>query len=131
MLGGPFSSLYGNSSGGAILTTTKERTGKDSIELGYSGGSHNKSRADVILQGGADKASEPTMSSVHRILTPMAIVSTAAQKTLSNAKLTWDLDDGSKVNWIVNYVDINADDPQGLTRTQWQIQNSRCRFKAV
>ncbi len=44
----------------------------------------------------------------------------AARKVLSNAKLTWDLDDGSKVNWIVNHVDMNADDPQGLTREQWK-----------
>lgn len=121
VLGGPFSSLYGNSSGGAILTTTKERTGKDSIELGYSGGSHNKSRADVILQGGADKASEPSyVVSSSYFDTDGYREHSGAKKLLSNAKLTWDLDDGSKVNWIVNYVDINADDPQGLTRTQWQ-----------
>jgi iron complex outermembrane receptor protein len=121
VLGGPFSSLYGNSSGGAILTTTKEGTGKDSIELGYSGGSHNKSRADVILQGGADKASEPSyVVSSSYFDTDGYREHSGAKKLLSNAKLTWDLDDGSKVNWIVNYVDINADDPQGLTRTQWQ-----------
>ena len=30
------------------------------------------------------------------------------------------MDDGSKLNWIVNHVDINADDPQGLDRTQWK-----------
>ncbi|WP_374667329.1 TonB-dependent receptor domain-containing protein [Acinetobacter sp.] len=121
VLGGPFSSLYGNSSGGAILTTTKEGTGKDSIELGYSGGSHNKSRADVILQGGADKASEPSyvVSSSYFDADGYREHS-GAKKLLSNAKLTWDLDDGSKVNWIVNHVDINADDPQGLTRAQWQ-----------
>ncbi|AZC00107.1 Plug domain-containing protein [Acinetobacter pittii] len=42
VLTGPFSSLYGNSSGGTILTSTKEGQGKDSIELSYSGGSHDK-----------------------------------------------------------------------------------------
>ncbi|OTG79000.1 TonB-dependent siderophore receptor [Acinetobacter sp. ANC 5054] len=121
VLGGPFSSLYGNSSGGAILTTTKEGTGKDSIELGYSGGSHNKSRADVVLQGGSEKASEPSyVVSSSYFETDGYRDHSAAKKVLSNAKLTWDLDDGSKVNWIVNHVDINADDPQGLTRVQWQ-----------
>ena len=39
---------------------------------------------------------------------------------MNNAKLTWNLDDGSKINWITNYVKINADDPQGLNRQQWQ-----------
>ncbi len=27
--------------------------------------------------------------------------------------------DGSKINWVTNYVKINADDPQGLTHDQW------------
>ena len=121
VLGGPFSSLYGNSSGGAILTSTKEGSGQDSIELGYSAGSHNKNRADVILQGGADKVGEPSyVVSSSYFDTDGYREHSAAQKVLSNAKLTWDLDDGSKVNWILNHVDIHADDPQGLTREQWK-----------
>ncbi|MGE8539628.1 MAG: TonB-dependent receptor domain-containing protein, partial [Acinetobacter sp.] len=44
----------------------------------------------------------------------------SAHKVLNNAKLTWELDDGSKINWINNYVKIAADDPGGLTREQWQ-----------
>ncbi|NNH77724.1 TonB-dependent receptor [Acinetobacter sp. ANC 5380] len=121
VLGGPFSSLYGNSSGGTILTATKEGEGRDSIQLGYSGGSHNKGRADIVLQGGADQANEPSyVISSSYFDTDGYRDHSAAQKVLSNAKLTWDLDDGSKVNWIVNHVDINADDPQGLTRAQWK-----------
>lgn len=121
VLGGPFSSLYGNSSGGTILTTTKEGTGRDSIELGYSGGSNNKGRADIVLQGGADKANEPSyVISSSYFDTDGYRDHSAARKTLSNAKLTWDLDDGSKINWITNYVNIYADDPQGLTRDKWK-----------
>ncbi|MCL6242311.1 TonB-dependent receptor family protein [Acinetobacter amyesii] len=121
VLGGPFSSLYGNSSGGAILTTTKQGTGKDSIELGYSGGSHHKSRADIVLQGGSEQANEPSyVVSSSYFETDGYRDHSAANKVLSNAKLTWDLDDGSKVNWIVNHVDINADDPQGLSQQEWK-----------
>ena len=121
VLGGPFSSLYGNSSGGTILTTTKQGEGRDSIQLGYAGGSHNKSRADVVLQGGADQAGEPSyVVSSSYFETDGYRDHSAANKVLSNAKLTWDMDDGSKVDWIVNHVDINADDPQGLSRAQWQ-----------
>ena len=121
VLGGPFSSLYGNSSGGAILTSTKEGSGQDSIELGYSAGSHNKNRADVILQGGAKNAGEPSyVVSSSYFDTEGYREHSAAKKVLSNAKLTWDLEDGSKVNWILNHVDINADDPGGLKRTDWE-----------
>lgn len=120
VLTGPFSSLYGNSSGGTILTSTKEGQGKDSIELSYSGGSHNKSRAGLVLQGGAKGANEPSyVISSSYFDTDGYREHSGAEKVLNNAKLSWDLNDGSKINWITNYVKIHADDPQGLTHDQW------------
>lgn len=119
VLTGPFSSLYGNSSGGTILTTTKEGQGKDSIELSYSGGSHDKSRAGLVLQGGAKGANEPSyIISSSYFDTDGYREHSGAEKVLNNAKLSWNLDDGSKINWVTNYVKIHADDPQGLTRDQ-------------
>ncbi|MFI8124364.1 TonB-dependent receptor family protein [Acinetobacter sp. ABJ-A23_2] len=120
VLTGPFSSLYGNSSGGTILTSTKEGQGKDSIELSYSGGSHDKSRAGIVLQGGAKGANEPSyIISSSYFDTDGYREHSGAEKVLNNAKLSWNLDDGSKINWVTNYVKINADDPQGLTHDQW------------
>ena len=121
VLTGPFSSLYGNSSGGTILTSTKEGQGKDSIELSYSGGSHDKSRAGLVLQGGAKGANEPSyVISSSYFDTNGYREHSGAEKVLNNAKLSWNLDDGSKINWVTNYVKIHADDPQGLTREQWK-----------
>ncbi|MBJ9579679.1 TonB-dependent receptor family protein [Acinetobacter baumannii] len=120
VLTGPFSSLYGNSSGGTILTSTKEGQGKDSIELSYSGGSHDKSRAGLVLQGGAKGANEPSyIISSSYFDTDGYREHSGAEKVLNNAKLSWNLDDGSKINWVTNYVKIHADDPQGLNRDQW------------
>jgi iron complex outermembrane recepter protein len=120
VLTGPFSSLYGNSSGGTILTSTKEGQGKDSIELSYSGGSHDKSRAGLVLQGGAKGVNEPSyVISSSYFDTNGYREHSGAEKVLNNAKLSWNLDDGSKINWVTNYVKIHADDPQGLTRDQW------------
>lgn len=120
VLTGPFSSLYGNSSGGTILTSTKEGQGKDSIELSYSGGSHDKSRAGLVLQGGAKGANEPSyVISSSYFDTDGYREHSGAEKVLNNAKLGWNLDDGSKINWVTNYVKIHADDPQGLTHDQW------------
>lgn len=120
VLTGPFSSLYGNSSGGTILTSTKEGQGKDSIELSYSGGSHDKSRAGLVLQGGAKGANEPNyVISSSYFDTNGYREHSGAEKVLNNAKLSWNLDDGSKINWVTNYVKIHADDPQGLTHDQW------------
>jgi len=135
VLTGPFSSLYGNSSGGTILTSTKEGQGKDSIELSYSGGSHDKSRAGIVLQGGAKGANEPSyIISSSYFDTDGYRDHSGADKILNNAKLSWNLDDGSKINWVTNYVKINADDPQGLTHTQWnanpkQVNDSKNIYK--
>ena len=125
VLTGPFSSLYGNSSGGAILATTREGRGKDSIEMSYAGGSHNKNRAGLVLQGGAKNQNEPSyIISSSYFDTDGYRDHSRAEKVLNNAKLMWNLDDGSKINWVTNYVKIHADDPQGLNRRQWQ-QNPR------
>lgn len=121
VLTGPFSSLYGNSSGGAVLATTREGQGKDSIEMNYAGGSHNKNRVGIVLQGGAKNQNEPSyiVSSSYFDIDGYRDHS-GANKVLSNAKLTWNLDDGSKINWVTNYVKIDADDPGGLTRADWE-----------
>ncbi len=121
VLSGPFSSLYGNSSGGTILTTSREGQGTDSLTLGYSAGSQNKGQANMVLQGGSEHASEPSyIISSSYFDTDGYRDHSDANKVLTNAKLTWNLDDGSKINWINNYVKIDAADPGGLTRTQWE-----------
>ena len=120
VLGGAFSSLYGNSSGGTILTTSKEGQGRDSVTIGYSGGSNQKNQANIVLQGGSKQANQPSyILSSSYFDTDGFRDHSAANKVLHNAKLTWNLDDGSKINWMGNYVKINADDPGGLTREQW------------
>ncbi|MCO8063026.1 TonB-dependent receptor [Acinetobacter lwoffii] len=122
VLGGGFSSLYGNSSGGTILTTTKEGQGADSIELGHSAGSQNKGQTKLVLQGGSENADEPAyIISSSYFDTDGYREHSGAHKVLHNAKLTWDLEDGSKINWMNNYVKIAADDPGGLTREQWKV----------
>ncbi|MHA3091181.1 TonB-dependent receptor domain-containing protein [Acinetobacter brisouii] len=121
VLTGPFSSLYGNSSGGAILATTKEGQGRDSVTMGYSGGSDQRSNSSIVLQGGAHAENEPAyVISSSYFDTNGYREHSAADKVLNNAKLTWNLSDGSKINWVTNYVKIHAQDPQGLSYQQWQ-----------
>ena len=89
VLGGAFSSLYGNSSGGTILTTTREGQGADSIELGHSAGSQHKGQTKLVLQGGSENANEPSyMISSSYFDTGGFREHSGAHKVLSNAKLT-------------------------------------------
>lgn len=121
VLTGPFSSLYGNSSGGTILAETKEGQGKDSLQLGLNIGSHHKQQANIQLQGGSEQDNQPAyVISSSYFNTDGFRDHSAAQKVLNNAKLTWNLEDGSKINWVMNRVDVDADDPQGLNREQWK-----------
>lgn len=121
VLTGPFSSLYGNSSGGTILAESKEGQGKDSIQVRLNAGSHHKQQANIQLQGGSEQANQPAyVISSSYFDTDGFRDHSAAQKVLNNAKLTWNLEDGSKINWVMNRVDIDADDPQGLSREQWK-----------
>ena len=114
-------SLYGNSSGGTILAETKEGQGKDSIQVGLNAGSHHKQQANIQLQGGSEQANQPAyVISSSYFDTDGFRDHSAAQKVLNNAKLTWNLEDGSKINWVMNRVDIDADDPQGVKHEQWK-----------
>ncbi|MCT8088251.1 TonB-dependent receptor [Acinetobacter sp. C_4_1] len=121
VLTGPFSSIYGNSSGGTILIETREGQGKDSIQVGLNAGSHHKQQANIQVQGGSDQAHQPAyVISSSYFDTDGFRDHSAAKKVLNNAKLTWNLEDGSKINWLMNRTKIEADDPQGLNRAQWQ-----------
>ena len=121
VLTGPFSAIYGNSSGGTILTQTKEGQGQDSIQVGFNAGSHHKQQANIQLQGGSEQANQPAyVISSSYFDTDGFREHSAAHKLLNNAKLTWNLEDGSKINWLMNRTKIEADDPQGLNRSQWQ-----------
>ena len=121
VLTGPFSAIYGNSSGGTILTQTKEGQGQDSIQVGFNAGSHHKQQANIQLQGGSEQANQPAyVISSSYFDTDGFREHSAAHKLLNNAKLTWNLEDGSKINWLMNRTKIEADDPQGLNRSQLQ-----------
>ncbi|MEB3753682.1 TonB-dependent receptor [Acinetobacter sp. MD2(2019)] len=121
VLTGPFSSLYGNSSGGVLMASSKEGTGPDSVSMRYAGGSHAKNSSAVIFQGGAKQDNQPSyVVSSSYFDTNGYREHSAADKILNNAKLTWNLTDGSKINWVTNYVKIHADDPQGLNEQQWR-----------
>ncbi|WP_218966806.1 TonB-dependent receptor domain-containing protein [Snodgrassella alvi] len=131
VLGGPFSSLYGNSSGGTILATTREGEGKPSVSLGFNSARFAKQQTSLQMQGGSDTAWLPAYNINSSYFDTNGYRQYSdARKVLNNAKFTWNLNDGSTLNWIINQVRIRAADPGGLTREQWQ-QNPRQIAKNV
>ena len=124
VLRGPFSALYGNSSGGVIQIFTAD--GSDPLELraGLVGGEHGTGRASVNLRGGGDGAFGYNLDFT-RFETDGYRDHSAAERNSANAKLTWKLGDGGRISLLANSVSIpDAQDPLGLTREQFE-QNPR------
>ena len=120
ILRGPFSALYGNSSGGVIEVTSAEGSGPPTVELGYAAGSDEALRANLQLQGGAGDFGYA--ADLNHFETDGYRVHSAVQRNLGNLKLTWHpAGGGSKLTVVANSVDTpQAQDPLGLTRAQFE-----------
>ncbi|EAS8988691.1 TonB-dependent receptor [Salmonella enterica] len=119
VLRGPFSAPYGNASGGVINVTTE--TG---IEASSYYGSYGSWRYGLKATGAMGDGTQPgdvdyTVSTT-RFTTHGYRDHSGARKNLANAKLGVRLDDVSKLSLIFNSVDIKADDPGGLTESEWK-----------
>ena len=119
VLRGPFSSLYGNSSGGVIQVFTEE--GRDTPRLGVTvaGGSDGALRLGTKVSGATGAFGY--VASVSRFRTDGYRDHSETTRTLGNMKLTLRPDAASKVTLVVNSVALpEAQDPLGLSRAQYE-----------
>jgi iron complex outermembrane receptor protein len=118
VLRGPFSALYGNSSGGVVVVNTEEGRGPPTVALSGTGGSDDTWRAGAKVAGGSDGLG--VVADVSRFRTDGYRDHSAAQRDLGNAKVTARPDTSSKLDVVLNSVALpKAQDPLGLTRAQW------------
>ncbi|QCR35326.1 TonB-dependent receptor PqqU [Nissabacter sp. SGAir0207] len=133
VLRGPFSALYGNASGGVVNITSLTGQQPDTLEAGLYYGSYGSWRYGVKASGATGDGSQAGdvnyLVSATRFTTHGYRDHSAAQKNLGNAKLGVRINDVSTLTLIFNSVDIDADDPGGLTRAQWQ-ENPRQATRA-
>lgn len=120
VLRGPFSALYGNSSGGVIQVFTEEGSGPPTLTSSLAAGRYGQWRYGLKASGstGEQAGALDYLVSTNRYVTSGYRDHSGARKNLANAKLGWQLDDDSKLTLVVNSVDVKADDPQGLTYDQ-------------
>ena len=118
VLRGPFSALYGNSSGGVIQVFTEEGRGAPTLNFGAVGGSDGLLRLSSQLSG-----SSGTMGyvlGVSHFATDGYRDHSSATRDIGNAKLTLRPDDASTLTLIANSVALpEALDPLGLTQSQF------------
>ncbi len=119
VLRGPFSALYGNSSGGVIQVFTADGSGPPTIGFGVSAGSDGLRRYSAQATGSTGAVSYALGAS--RFDTDGYRDHSQTERTLGNAKLGWRPDADSRLTLIVNSVALPAaQDPLGLSRAQFQ-----------
>ena len=119
VLRGPFSALYGNSSGGVIQIFTADGSDRPELRSGIVAGSYGTTRASANLRGSSGSLGYNV--SLSRFDTDGYRDHSAARRNSGNAKLTWQVGDSGTLTVIGNSVDIPmAQDPLGLSAAQFR-----------
>ena len=119
VLRGPFSALYGNSSGGVIQVFTEEGGAPSTFSTSLTGGSDGTARFGLKASGAS--GSLGYVVSASEFVTDGYRDHSATERQLGNAKFTWKPDDASKLTLVANSVALpKAQDPLGLTRAQFE-----------
>ena len=119
VLRGPYSALYGNSAGGVISMYTETPTGRPTVEGGYAVGSNGQKRLSAKATGQTAQGLSYVLSA-SRYLTDGYRDHSAADRNVVNAKLSTAIGDDSRLTIVANSMESSAQDPQGLTWSQWQ-----------
>ncbi|MDP3605060.1 MAG: TonB-dependent receptor [Polaromonas sp.] len=117
VLRGPFSVLYGNSSGGVMQVFTEEGQGPPVLGGSVAAGSYGLRRADVKASGAA--AGMGYVLSAGRLSTNGFRAHSAAEREGANMRLDWAIGDDSTLTLLANAVKVEAQDPLGLNRAQF------------
>ncbi len=118
VLRGPFSALYGNSSGGviAVFTENAPRGFEAGSTIEY--GSLNTQRYSALV--GGDTGAVNYILDVSHFQTDGYRRHSEAQRNLLNSKVRVKLDDVSQLTFIANAIETPfVQDPLGLTSAQW------------
>ncbi|HVE52044.1 MAG TPA: TonB-dependent receptor, partial [Ramlibacter sp.] len=119
VLRGPFSALYGNSSGGVISVFTADGLPGRQVEAGLALGSYGTRRVNVRVAG--DTGDWNYNLHAVRFDTDGWRDHSRAQRTGFNGKVRWRAGADTRLTLVANGVDMPAtQDPLGLTRAEYE-----------
>jgi iron complex outermembrane receptor protein len=116
ILKGPFSSLYGNGAGGVLQAFTEDGKGSPKITNNSALGSYQTAREELKVSGKENNVSYLLDSSWFSTDGYRNHSSTDRYQTV--AKVSWDVNDDTKLKFSANSFHQNAEDPLGLTLNQ-------------
>jgi iron complex outermembrane recepter protein len=119
VLRGPFSTLYGNASGGVVSVYTEDGTAQPIVTATASAGSYGTWIAGVKATGIEDGVAY--VAAYSDFDTEGYRDHSAARRQIANAKLTFDMSDTTHVTLIASsQYQPQTQDPLGLTYAEWQ-----------
>lgn len=120
-LRGPFSALYGNSSGGVVQIFTRDGAPEPTATLGGFFGSYDTQRAYVTVEGEAPQANlNYIVNSAHYTTGGYRDHSEGSRDTV-HAKFAYTPTEATTVTLITSYFNQpDSEDPQGLTPAQYE-----------
>lgn len=113
---GPFSSLYGNSSGGVIQMFTQDAPATPTIGATSMFGSYDTKRN--VLEAAGQLEGMEYMLNVSNFESDGYRANSASNKQMATAKFKFNLNEDTKVTTLINWFDQEAQDPLGLDRAR-------------
>jgi iron complex outermembrane recepter protein len=118
LLRGPFSVLYGNSSGGVVQLFTDRGEGPPVLTGSLALGSDGLVRPGVRVAGAT--SSVGYVASINHLGYDGWRDHSAVNRNLGNARLDFQTDESKQWTLVANALDLRAQDPLGLTRSQFE-----------
>ena len=113
---GPFSALYGNSSGGVVQLFTENAPQTPEVSAGVMFGSYDTQRQNVRAAGTSEGIEY--LANFSNYESDGYRDHSANQKKQGTAKFTINFSQDTKLTTLVNWFDQDAQDPLGLTKAQ-------------
>ncbi|MGY1490172.1 TonB-dependent receptor family protein [Methylobacillus pratensis] len=113
---GPFSALYGNSSGGVVQLLTENAPAGHELSAGVLFGSYDTRRENARAAGTADGLEY--LINYSNYSSDGYRDHSRNKKEQGTAKFRFNLNEDTKLTTLVNWFDQEADDPIGLTRSE-------------
>lgn len=113
---GPFSSLYGNSSGGVIQMFTADAPATPTIGATTMFGSYDTKRN--VLEAAGQLEGLEYMLNISNFESDGYRTNSSSNKQMATAKFRFNLTEDTKVTALVNWFDQEAQDPLGLDRAR-------------
>jgi len=114
---GPFSALYGSSSGGVIQLRTEDIPVRPEISFDFKAGSFGTTSESIKYTGTLNDIGYYIDSGAYN--TAGYRDQSATHKNQTTAKLKFDLFNGSHIEILANYMNLHGKDPSGLTSQEY------------